>query len=392
MDEEIISAETPELESNALDGNEGFTDAQFLQSLKDLANGVKEVKSEDNISDADLVIGHGEDFDTDLDETKVTKPQATQKVAEVKAESKIEEKSTEEKPGSESGPTQGRDRAYLGHLDPLKAETMKLAAAYPALSFADAEVMARKALGIAESEADDGTVAYEDLPASAKLEVDQADLKDIEDLLIEKDRIGLRDEEWEDLSRKRNDLHASIAINRHDAAQEQAKSNDWNKSFESAEAQIIQEFPDVANVESDLYYLVDAKTRQLVELSKQGRAPDWYNPTDPAALRRIVVEAKSRLEGTPQKSALEAKPNANGAEQRSQTTEKIGGVPSSASLSQVTNRSAAGIIQEERVQLDPDSSDADFLASLSGIIRGNKTTGGAPARNEGVRPSRFHLV
>lgn len=392
MSEEIISAETPELESNALDGNEGFTDAQFLQSLKDLANGVKQVTPEDNISDADLVIGHGEDFDTDLDETKVTKPQATQKVAEVKPEPKTEEKTEEVKPGSESGPKETRDRAYLGHLDALKAETIKLVSAYPALSFSDAEAMARKALGVTESEADDGTVAYEDLPASAKLEVDQADLKDIEDQLIEKDRIGLRDEEWEDLSRKRNDLHASIAINRHDSAQEQARSNDWNKSFESAEAQIIQEFPDVANVESDLYYLVDAKTRQLVELSKQGRAPEWYNPTDPAALRRIVVEAKGYLEGTPQKSALEAKPNANGAEQRSQSTEKIGGVPSSASLSQVvTNRSAAGIVQDERVQLDPNADDADFLAALSGIIRGGKTQG-APARSEGVRPSRFHLV
>lgn len=392
--EDAISAETPELELNAAEGSEGFTDAQFLQSLKDIANGVAQPKQETDVNDDDLIVASGEDDDNDLDLSKVQKTPQTQKVAESnQATEKVEtEKEPTKEPGSETGPKETRDRVYLGHLDALKAETMKLASAYPALSFSDAEAMAKKALGITDDVQDDGTVLYSDLPPDAKLEVDEQDLKEVEDQIIEKDRIGLRDEEWETLCRKRNDLHASIAINRHDAAQEKAKASDWSRSFESAEAQVISEFPDVANVESELYFLVDAKTRQLVELSKQGKAPDWYNPTDPAALRRIVVEAKSRLDGTqPGKSALEAKPSANGAEQRSQPTTKIGGLPSSASLSQVTNRAPAGIVQEERVHLDPDASDSDFLASLQGIVSGSKSTQGS-AKSTSVRPSRFQLV
>jgi len=378
IDQDAVSAESAELKANSQEGEEGYTDADFLASLQSIANGKSSQQEAKVESEDDLVVALGDNEDHDLDGSRVTVAKTVQKVAETQAGSDI-------RPAEEAT----RKRVYTGHLDPVQSEVMRLVAEYPGTSFADAEVMARKLLG-AEPLDDDGTVSYDDLHPSQKLEVDEADLKEIEDQLIEKDRIGLRDEEWEDLTRKRNGLHTSIAINRHESAQELAKSNDWQRSFESAESQIISEFPDVDNVESELYYLVSARTQQLVELSKNGKAPDWYNPTDPAALRRIAVEAQERLTGVKKESVLEAKPSTNEAEQRSQATKKIGGLPSSASISQVVNRTAPGITQDSGVNLDPDASDSDFLSSLSNIIGGNKSQGAG--RQIAARPSRFQLV
>ena len=389
IDQDAVSAESAELKANAQEGGEGYTDAEFLASLQAMANGTAKQADAKVESEDDLVVALGDNEDHDLDESKVTAAKPVQKVAEVKPGSDIRPAEETKAQEQEKPEEAARKRVYTGHLDPVQSEVMRLVAEYPGTTFADAEVMARRLLGEAEPVADDGTVAYDDLDPAQKLEVDEADLKEVEDQIIEKDRIGLRDEEWEDLTRKRNGLHTSIAINRHEATQEQVKSNDWQRDFEAAEAQVIQEFPDINNVKSELYYLVSARTQQLVELSKTGEAPDWYNPTDPAALRRIAVEAQERLTGVKKESVLEAKPSTNDAEQRSQVT-KIGGVPSSASLSQVVNRTAPGITQEQGVNLDPDASDADFLSSLSNIIGGNKSKDAG--RQSTARPSRFQLV
>lgn len=386
-DDDAVSAESKEQLLNAQEGEEGFNDAAFMESLAAIANGTKTAAAEEVLNEDEVIVGGEEGDDPDLAQAP-EKTATSQKVAEVvKTGSDIRPEKTAEEIAAEGT----RNRVDLNHLDPLKAQTMRFAAQYPDITIAAAEAMARTVLNIPEPTEDDGTVAYEDLSAAEKLTVDEPELKEVEDQIIERERLGIKDEAWETLVRQRNDLQLKIAMGRVEAAQQEAKAADWSDNFSKAEAAIIGEFPEVADPNSELFYLVSARTSQLVAQAKQGKAPDWYDPTKVESLRRIVTETKARLDGG--KTAPEAKPGANDAAQRSQTT-KIGGLPAKASLSQVMTRPAPGIQQDETVELDASASDDDFMAALAKITSRNQPAAknGQPARPQGKGAGRFQLV
>lgn len=308
-------------------------------------------------------------------------PSARQQPAEA-AKTEEVEKTKEEEDGSESRPAD-RNRVYLGNIkDPVTLEAMHILERNPTLSMSKAEEIAKQTLGIVDEkpENDDGTVSYDDLPLTEKIEFDKAEFKDISQQLIEKDRIGLHDEEWETLVNKKDELNRTIAKNElrleMQAERQQTESERLAteqeaslSAIEAAEAELAEEFSDLADEESPLYAMVKNQSERLMSQYAEGKAPDWFKPTSPEAMKRIVQEQHDRITG---KKTPVAKPGVT--EVGNRTHQAKGPVAAKPTNSIAQLRSIPGSEVETRPRIVATGSDEDFLNSLDDVIAGKATT------------------
>lgn len=294
---------------------------------------------------------------------------------------------------SEPGPTD-RNRIYLGKItDPVTIEAMHLIERNPTLSMSKAEELAKQALGIVDESPpnEDGTVSYDDLPIAEKIEFDKAEFKEISQQLIEKDRIGLHDEEWETLVNKKDELNRTIAQNElrlemledkntTESARLAAEQESALAIIEATEAELAQQFPDLADEDSLLYAGVKNQTERLRAKYDEGKAPDWFNLKSPEAMKRIVQEQHDLITG---KKTPVAKPGVTEAGKR--TLQAKGPVAAKPANSIAQLRSIPGSEVETRPRIVASGSDDDFLASLDDVIAGK-----AASRQRGS--SRFEIV
>lgn len=308
-------------------------------------------------------------------------PSAQQQPAESTKTKEVEE-AKEEESGSESRPAD-RNRVYLGNIkDPVTIEAMHIIGRNPTLSMSKAEEIAKQTLGIVDEkpERDDGTVSYDDLPLTEKIEFDKAEFKDISQQLIEKDRIGLHDEEWETLVNKKDELNRTIAKNElrleMQAERQQTESERIAteqetalSAIEATEAELAKEFTDLADEESPLYAMVKNQSERLMSQYAEGKAPEWFKPTSPEAMKRIVQEQHDRITG---KKTPVAKPGVT--EVGNRTHQAKGPVAAKPTNSIAQLRSIPGSEVETRPRIVASGSDDDFLASLDDVIAGKATT------------------
>lgn len=320
--------------------------------------------------------------DVEITDEDTVKPYQAPSAQQQPAEAAKTEEVEEEGSGSESRPAE-RNRVYLGNIkDPVTLEAMHILERNPTLSMSKAEEIAKQTLGIVDEkpENDDGTVSYDDLPLTEKIEFDKAEFKDISQQLIEKDRIGLHDEEWETLVNKKDELNRTIAKNelrlemqdeyqqtesqRLAAEQETALS-----AIEATEAELAKEFTDLEDEESPLYAMVKNQSERLMSQYAEGKAPDWFKPTSPEAMKRIVQEQHNRITG---KSTPVAKPGVT--EVGNRTHQAKGPVAAKPTNSIAQLRSIPGSEVETRPRIVATGSDDDFLNSLDDVIAGKATT------------------
>jgi len=334
-----------------------------------------EQQEEEDIVSVDVI-------ETDEDTVQPVKTTPTQAQP---AEVTKEEVEVEEEPAkadrSEPGPAD-RNRVYLGNItDPVTLEAMHLLERNPKLSMSKAEELAKQALGINDDKGpdDDGTVSYDDLPITEKIEFDKAEFKDISQQLIEKERIGLHDEEWETLVNKKDELNRTIAKNElrlemledkesSDSARIAAEQETALATIEATEAELAKEFKDLADEESLLYAAVKNKTERLMGQYAEGKSPDWFKPTSPEAMKRIVQEQHDRITG---KSTPVAKPGVT--EVGNRTHQAKGPVAAKPAHSIAQLRSIPGSEVETRPRLNVSGSDDDFLSSLDDVIADKAT-------------------
>lgn len=329
----------------------------------------------------------------DEDTVQQVKPAAAQpQPAEVPA--KKNEEQDLENDGSEARPTEDRKRAYLGHItDPVTLQAIQLIEANPKLSLAKAEELAKQALGIEENshQEDDGTVSYDDLPLTEKIEFDTVEFKEISQQIIEKERLGIHDDEWETLVVKKDELSRVIAknelrlemLNERNEADAKAVAEtqrDAINVIESTEKELAVQYPDLEDEDSLLYAAVSNASTRLMERYEDGKAPDWFKPASPDSMRRIVQEQHERITG---KKAPVAKPGA--AEASASTHARLKGPVAAKpahAVAQLRSIPESGITTTPQIIVS--GNDDDFMASLDGLIAGKAT----PRRSS----SKFEIV
>jgi hypothetical protein len=367
----------------------GDDDVLIADGTMDFLDSVIEGKHtpEVPVEEEDVVSGDVEQ--TDEDTVQPFKPSTTQPQP---AEAAKTEEVEGEESGSESRPAD-RNRVYLGNItDPVTLEAMHILERNPKLSMSKAEELAKQTLGIVDENPadDDGTVSYDDLPLVEKIEFDKAEFKDISQQLIEKDRIGLHDEEWETLVNKKDELNRAIAKNElrlemledkqtTEADRFAAEQEATLAIIEETEAELAEEFPDLADEDSLLYAGVKNQTERLRAKYDKGEAPDWFNLKSPEAMKRIVQEQHNRITG---KSTPVAKPGVT--EVGNRTHQAKGPVAAKPTNSIAQLRSIPGSEVGTRPRIVASGSDDDFLASLDDVIAGKATP---PSRS-----SRFEIV
>lgn len=266
--------------------------------------------------------------------------------------------------GADAGDEDGKGRQ---EEDPIRREAMDILAKNPKMSMAEAEVIAKRILGVKDEESegnDGGVVNYDDLPLSQKIEFDKNELNEIVDSIIEKERLDLKDEEWAQLQKKKTQLELTIAENsalfkiRGDIQDREEQT--INELIENQEKELIKEFPDLADEDSALFAVVEKQSAKLAELHAQGKAPSWFNRNDPACYRKIVEEANKKLGGT---SKQTVSPANNDHKAKGPVSVKGGRNPSQI-------RPVTGSDVEESIKIVTSGSDQDFLDSLDAAISG----------------------
>ncbi len=349
-------------------------------------------KAEPQIEEEDVVTGDVETDEDTIQPIKQAEPQP--QPAEINPKPEVEPKPEDESnktDRSEPGPAD-RNRVYLGKItNPVTIEAMHLVERNPDLTLSKAEELAKQALGITdEKPSDDGTVSYDDLPLAEKIEFDKAEFGEISQQLIEKERIGLHDEEWETLVNKKDELNRTIAKNElrlemledkqatesdRLAAQQEADLS----TIEATEAELAKEFSDLNDEESLLYAAVKNRTERLMSQYNEGKSPDWFKPTSPEAMKRIVQEQHDRITG---KSTPVAKPGVTEAGDR--THQAKGPVAAKPAHSIAQLRSIPGAEVNQRPRIVASGNDDDFLASLDDVI--------ADKANSHRKSTRFEIV
>jgi hypothetical protein len=344
-----------------------------------------EQQEEEDIVSVDVI-----ETDEDTVQPVKTTPAQAQPAEVAKDEVEVEEDPAKNR--SEPGPAD-RNRVYLGNItDPVTLEAMHLLERNPKLSMSKAEELAKQALGITEEKTpdDDGTVSYDDLPLAEKIEFDKAEFKEISAQIIEKQRIGLHDEEWETLVGKKDELTSTIAKNEvrlelledkesSESARLASEQEASLATIEATEAELAKEFTDLGDEDSLLYAAVKNQSERLMGQYVEGKAPDWFKPTSPESMKRIVQEQHNRITG---KSTPVAKPGVT--EVGNRTHQAKGPVAAKPTHSIAQLRSIPGSEVETRPRIVASGSDDDFLSSLDDVIAGKATP---PSRS-----SRFEIV
>lgn len=326
----------------------------------------------------DVPSGDVESFDEDT--VQPVKPNALQPQP-AEATAKIKEE--EDPDGSDTGPSTDRKRAYLGHItDPVTLQAIQLIEANPKLSLAKAEELAKQALGIDDkaNPEDDGTVSYDDLPLAEKINFDTSEFNEISQQIIEKERLGIHDDEWETLVGKKDQLGRTIAKNElrlemlSEQMADEAKIIAENqeeaiKIIEATEEELSAEFPDLIDEDSLLYAAVSQASNRMMSKYAEGNAPDWFKPTSPESMKRIVQEQHERITG---KKTPVAKPGV--AEVSASAHRSKGPVPAKPTHAVAQLRSIPGSTITTSPQIVASGSDDDFLASLDDVIAGKTVT------------------
>lgn len=186
----------------------------------------------------------------------------------------------------------------------------------------------------------DELVPYEELSVEDQLEADREELKEVRDLIREKDRNLIRDDEWEAASKRANDLADQVAVKTIEAKAAKDSRIQIEVSRQESEATANTEFPELTDEGSDLYALVAGRVQQIVELSKNEKALPKnaegvvLDPRSPKFPLLVAQEQAARLKRL---NGVEAKPAPTEVEKSGRS--KIGPVPGASTTQHARNES-----------------------------------------------------